>query len=115
VDGVSAHEKLASRCLALMSASDGLRQDLCGLSKPGTLRSEVKEETVASSVSPELRYACRYWVEHLERGQQSIADGDAVHVFLQTHLLHWLEAMSLVGETDQCVRQLAALQTLVTV
>jgi hypothetical protein len=33
-----------------------------------------------------------------------------VHVFLQTHLLHWLEAMSLMGETGHCVRLLARLQ-----
>ncbi|KAF2633134.1 hypothetical protein BU25DRAFT_445056 [Macroventuria anomochaeta] len=62
-----------------------------------------------------LRYACRYWVEHVERSQQSITDGDVVHVFLQTHLLHWLEAMSLMEETEQCVRLLARLQALVAV
>ena len=115
VDEKSTHEKLASRCLELMSAPDGLRQDICGLSKAGTLRSEVAEETVASSLPPELQYACRYWVEHVERSQQSIVDGDAVHVFLQTHLLHWLEAMSLMGETGQCVRLLARLQALIAV
>jgi hypothetical protein len=115
VDEKSAHEKLASCCLELMSAPAGLRQDMCSLSKPGAFRSEIGEETVASSLSPELQYACRYWVEHLTRSQQSIADGDAVHVFLQTHLLHWLEAMSLMGETGQCVRLLARLQALVAV
>jgi hypothetical protein len=115
VDGSSIHEKLASCCLELMSATGGLRQNICSLSGPGTLRSEIVEETVASSLPPELQYACRYWVEHLERGKRSIADGDAVHVFLSTHLLHWLEAMSLMGETGQCVRLLARLQALVVV
>jgi hypothetical protein len=115
VEEKSAHEKLASRCLELMSAPAGLRQDMCSLSKPGALRNEIREETVASSLPPELQYACRYWVEHLMRSQQSIADGDAVHVFLQTHLLHWLEAMSLMGETGECVRLLARLQALVAV
>ncbi|KAF2631393.1 hypothetical protein BU25DRAFT_454846 [Macroventuria anomochaeta] len=113
VDERSTQEKLAFRCLQLMSAPNGLRQDICGLSKPGTLRSEIEEEVVASSLLPELQYACRYWVEHLERSQHSIADGDTVHVFLQMHLLHWLEAMSLIGETSQCVRLLARLQALV--
>jgi hypothetical protein len=115
VDERGAHEKLASRCLELMSAPSGLRQNMCSLSGPGTLRSEMQEETVASSLPPELQYACRYWVEHLERSQQSIADGDASHVFLQTHLLHWLEVMGLIGETSQCVRLLARLHTLVAV
>jgi hypothetical protein len=115
VDERSTHEKLASLCLELMSAPGGLRQDMCSLSKPGTLRSEVGEETVASSLSLELQYACRYWVEHVERSQQSITDGGAVHIFLQTHLLHWLEAMAWMGETGQCVRLLARLQVLVAV
>ncbi|KAF2624121.1 platelet-activating factor acetylhydrolase IB subunit alpha [Macroventuria anomochaeta] len=115
VEERSTHEKLASRCLELMLAPGGLRQDMCGLSKPGILSSEIGEELVADSLPPELQYACRYWVEHLERSQQRIADRDAVHIFLQTHLLHWLEAMSLMGETGQCVRLLARLQALVAV
>jgi hypothetical protein len=118
VDEKSTHEKLAFRCLALMSATGGLRQDMCSLSQLGTLRSDIREEVVASSLPPELQYACRYWVEHVEHvkhGQQRIVDEDAVYVFLQTHLLHWLEAMSLMGETGRCVRLLARLQTLVAV
>ncbi|KAF1343458.1 hypothetical protein EJ07DRAFT_186712 [Lizonia empirigonia] len=113
VDEISAHKKLASCCLELMSATGGLRQDMCSLSKPGTLRGEIREEAVASGLPPELQYACRYWVEHVERSHPSITDGDVVHIFLQMHLLHWLEAMSLMGETGQCVRLLARLQALI--
>jgi hypothetical protein len=115
VDESSTHKKLASRCHELMSAPNGLRQDMCNLSEPTTLRNDVEEETVDSSLPLELQYACCYWIEHLERSQCSITDGDAVHVFLQTHLLHWLEAMSLIGETDQCVHLLARLQALAVV
>jgi hypothetical protein len=115
VDERSTHGELASRCLELMSTPNGLRQDMCNLSNPGTLRSEIKEKTVTSNLSPQLQYACRYWVEHLKRSQRSIADEDAVHIFLRTYLLHWLEAMSLVGETSQCTRLLVKLQALVAV
>ncbi|KAF2628850.1 hypothetical protein BU25DRAFT_466759, partial [Macroventuria anomochaeta] len=114
VDEKSVHKKLASRCLKLMSAPNGLRQDMCSVIQPGMLRSEIDKETVTSNLPPELQYACRYWIEHLERSRQSIADGDAVHIFLQTHLLHWLEAMSLMDETSQCVRLLARLQAMAT-
>jgi hypothetical protein len=115
VEKKSMHEKLASRCLELMSALDGLQEDMCSLPGPGTLRSEINPGSISSSLPPELQYACRYWVEHIEHGQRSIADGDAVHAFLQTHLLHWLEAMSLMGESGQCVRLLTRLQVLVAV
>jgi hypothetical protein len=115
VDERSTHGKLASCCLELMSAASGLRQIMCNLSGAGVLKSEINERTLSSSLPPEMQYECRYWVEHLERSQQSIADGDAVHVFLQTHLMHWLEVMGLIGETSQCVRLLARLQAPVAV
>lgn len=115
VDERSIHEKLASRCLELMSAPHGLRQDICNLSDPGMRRSEMDESRITTSLLPELQYACRYWVDHLERSQRGIEDGDATHRFLEKHFLHWLEAMSLVNETGLCVRLVARLQSLVAV
>jgi hypothetical protein len=115
VDEESIHEQLAHCCLKLMSAPSGLRQDMCNLSDPGVLRREIDEETIDRNLPPELQYACRYWVDHLERSGRSIEDGDATHCFLEKHLLHWLEAMSLLNETSLCVRLLARLQTLATV
>jgi hypothetical protein len=115
VDEKIAHEKLAGCCIKLMSAPSSLRRNICSLSEPSTLASETGEDIVAISLPSELRYACRYWVEHLERSQQNVIDGDTVHFFLQHHLLHWIEAMSLMGETTQCVRLLVVLQGLVAV
>jgi hypothetical protein len=115
VDEKITHENLASHCLKLMSARTGLRHDMCSLSKPGTLKREIEAETVASSLLPELQYACRYWVYHLERSQHKIIDGDTTHLFLQKHLLHWFEAMSLIRESSRCVHLLDSLQALVDV
>ena len=112
VEKSGTHERLASRCLELMSTPSGLRQDMCNLSNPGVLRKEIDEETVDRNLPPELQYACRYWVDHLERSGCSVKDGDATHHFLEKHLLHWLEAMSLLDETSLCVRLLARLQAL---
>jgi hypothetical protein len=112
VDEKSTHGKLASRCLDLMSRPGGLRQDMCGLSGPGVLKSEIDEGTIASSLSSEQQYACRYWVSHLKQSQQHIVDGDTTHLFLQKHLLHWLEAMSLMKESSRCVHLLESLQAL---
>lgn len=48
-----------------------------------------------------LRYACVYWAEHLVHGAEAgqvrhIDNGGLVHEFLEQHLLHWLEALSLL-------------------
>jgi len=115
IDERSAHEKLVARCLELMSGPNGLHQDMCSLSKPGMLRSEIDEGRITASLPLELQYACRHWVDHLERSHSSIEDGDATHRFLEKHLLHWLEAMSLMHELSLCVHLVATLQSLVMV
>jgi hypothetical protein len=112
VDEKSTHKKLASRCLELMSGPSGLRRDMCSLSRPGVLRSEIDEGTVASCLSPDLQYACRYWISHLKQSQQDVADGDMTHLFLQKHFLHWLETMSLIRDSSRCVHLLDSLRAL---
>ncbi|KAF2467852.1 uncharacterized protein BDR25DRAFT_291261 [Lindgomyces ingoldianus] len=111
VDEIARHERLASHCLQLMSGPNGLQQNMCDL-QPGTLRSEVDEGRITSNLSPELQYACRYWVYHLKQSQR-LVDDKAADTFFQKHFLHWLEAMSLIGETNKCVSLLEALSTLV--
>jgi hypothetical protein len=112
VDERSTHQMLASCCLELMSGSSGLRQDICNLSAPGIMIHEIDEATIAASLSPDLQYACRYWVTHLEYSKQNIVDGDTTQLFLQKHLLHWLEAMSLMRELGSCVHLIDRLQML---
>jgi hypothetical protein len=94
------------------STASGLHQDMCCLSGPGVLRSEIDDGTVASSLPPELQYACRYWISHLTQAQQDMVDGDTTHLFLQKHLLHWLEAMGLMRKSSRCVHLLDNLQAL---
>ncbi|KAF2178665.1 platelet-activating factor acetylhydrolase IB subunit alpha, partial [Zopfia rhizophila CBS 207.26] len=106
------HDRLANQCIKLMSSPNGLRQNMCNLLTPGTLRREIDERTITSGLSPELQYACRYWVHHLEQRRLYIYDGDSVHLFLQKHFLHWLEAMSLIGETYKCIHITNNLQAL---
>jgi hypothetical protein len=74
-----------------MSEPGGLCQDMCGLIGLGVLRSEIDDGTAASSLPPELQYACRYWTSHLIQSKQQIVDGDTTHLFLQKHLLYWLD------------------------
>ncbi|KAF1965830.1 hypothetical protein BU23DRAFT_626770 [Bimuria novae-zelandiae CBS 107.79] len=89
VDEKDTHKQLASYCLELMSNQSGLRKNICSLSGPGVLRSEVDKGVITSNLSPELQYACRYWVSHLK------------------------QAMSLVGEISRCIHLLDNLQTLI--
>jgi NACHT domain len=115
IDEKETHERLASQCLKLMSSPKGLRQDICNLLKPGALKSEIDERTIAKDLLPEVRYACRYWVYHLEQSKRCIHDGDLVHLFLQQYFLYWLEAMSLMGEVYKGIYLIDSLQALTDV
>jgi len=95
IDETETHCQLANRCLELLSSK--LRKDVCQLRIPGTSRSEIGIQRVNDCLPPEVQYACQYWVDHLARSQHTLQDGGAVHTFLSAHLLHWLEALSLLG------------------
>ena len=111
IDEQATHQRIVTKCLQLMSGQKGLSQNICNLPNPGTLRDEIDKRTVKENLPPELRYACRYWVSHLQRSKHNIRDHDQVHTFLQKHALHWLEAMSIIGEASESINILAYLQS----
>ena len=115
VDESEAQQKLATRCLQLMCTSKGLKQNMCKLSSPGSLRNEIDKHLLDETLPAELRYACRYWVHHLRQSKWQICDDEQVHEFLQQYVLYWLEAMSLVGETSETIRMIDILQSSVNV
>ena len=90
VDEKQTHQKLAARCIQLMSES--LKQDICGLDAPGALVVNMDSSRVERSLPTELQYACLYWIQHLQKSGALLYDNDQVYQFLQVHLLHWLEA-----------------------
>jgi len=112
VDEKQSHRMIASKCIELMSGSAGLKEDICNIKSPGRLRSEINGDVIKRHLPSELRYACRYWVYHLKKSGEFLVNNDETHKFLQEHLLHWLEAMSLAGfmvETLNVVDTLASI------
>ncbi|KIL90265.1 hypothetical protein FAVG1_05995 [Fusarium avenaceum] len=99
VDEKEAHKTLADSCIALMSKK--LKTNICGLGSPGTLVKDVNPGHVSRCISPELQYACVYWAQHYQKSGARLTDGDRVHRFLEEHLLHWLEAINLIGKSSE--------------
>jgi hypothetical protein len=108
VDEKQAHQVLADRCIQLMSAS--LKQYMCGVDAPGTLVSDVEQSRVEQSLSAEVQYACRYWIEHVRRSGTPLYDDSQVHIFLQEHLLHWLEALGWMKKISEGVVAISSLK-----
>lgn len=106
------HMRLANKCLQLLSSPKGLRQNMCNLTSPRTLRSKIKNQILGKALSLEVRYTCRYWAHYLEQNGDRIYDGCPVHAFLRKYFLYWLEAMSLMGEASASIRMINSLQLL---
>jgi len=113
VDETEAHRVLAEKCLQLMS--DNLKTDMCSLRLPGSFISKVDSSRVEQYLPVELQYASRHWIQHLHRSNPSPQDIDRVHQFLQKHLLHWFEILSLIGSISEGILGLTLLQSIVKV
>ena len=103
VDERQTNGLLAARCLKLLSTGDTLKRNVCNLRLPGTRRSEIDQQTIHACLPPEVQYACRYWVYHWKESKCLIRDGDLVDCFLTCHLLHWLEALGLLGRVSESI------------
>jgi hypothetical protein len=113
IDEKTAHSSLVESCLKVMS--NVLKRDMCGLRMPGALASEVESNTVSHYLPAHVQYACRYWVYHLQQGNIDLSDNGPIHIFLQEHFLHWLEALSLVRKMSEGVLMVKILQSMVNV
>lgn len=113
VDERKAHQLLAHGCIALMSAE--LKRDVCNLQEPGVLAKDISDTQRESCLPPDLQYACRYWVQHLKKSKARLEDNSKVHKYLRQNLLHWFEALSLIGETSEGVHAIILLESMVSV
>lgn len=116
------HERAEAHCMivlqSLESMSQILRRNIYTLQHPGFCITDVHpplEDPLAS-----IQYACVYWVDHLHEMGSShngmfLHDNGSVDVFLKKHLLHWLEALSLMKSMSNGVSAISKLLSLVTV
>jgi hypothetical protein len=107
---------ILSRSLHAMSTA--LRRDMYGLVAPGFSIDDVRVPD--SDPLAAVRYSCVYWVDHLRSSVSGmnttrddlLQDDGAVHTFLRTKCLYWLEALSLVRAMSEgviAIRQLEGL------
>ncbi|RCI12974.1 hypothetical protein L249_0487 [Ophiocordyceps polyrhachis-furcata BCC 54312] len=108
IDGRQAHKTVALNCLRVM---DCLRRDICGTKAIRANRSTIGQRRIDSCIPPQVQYACVYWVYHVQNAGYDAAICDKAHSFLQSHRLHWMEALALLGKGCEVVRHMTALQS----
>ena len=113
VDKKQAHRTLANDCIRLMR--DSFTQAVWGQQAPGTLVADMESIQIEQFISPEVKYACLYWIRHLQKSNTQLFDNDQVHQFLEEHLLHWLEALGWIGEISEGILAITSLESIALV
>lgn len=113
VDKLATSRQLFADCLRVMSGS--LKTDICKLDRPGISIGEVSSERIAQHISPQLQYACLYWVHHLEEAGCIFNALPRIRELMKSHFLHWAEVMSLLGRYGEALSALRTVRSLLTV
>ncbi|RDW89526.1 hypothetical protein BP6252_01558 [Coleophoma cylindrospora] len=108
VEEKQAHHRIFYCCIQLMSSF--LKKDICGLEDPGISVEEVASSRVDRCLPLEVRYACLYWIQHLQSSGAELRDNEQVHQFLKVHLLHWLEALGWIGKISEAILAIISLE-----
>jgi hypothetical protein len=112
IDEKASARNLAKDCLRVMET---LQPDICHLKMPGTPRSTLKPEFINACIPPEVQYACLYWVNHQVVARFGPKDATRILTFLKQHLLHWVEAMSLLGRAFQITKLMRELLSVIPI
>ena len=107
------HMKILLSCLNLMR--ERLKRNICGLDDYIFL-TEVEDlpNYRKNNIGDALEYACSFWTKHLliipVSGPNIGEVQEAIDKFFTTHLLFWIEVLSLIGKLDIAVYALNNVQ-----
>lgn len=110
IDEKAVHQNLAKWCL---SVCQNLKRNICELPSDATLHADIDRQKIHDYISPELQYACRFWVYHLAKSENPALLN--IFPFLKNHFLHWLEAMNILGLGAEVVEIINLLQSTIQV
>ena len=94
------HQDILLSCLNLME--ERLKRNICGLDEH-TILTEVGDLSTRQKehIGDALGYSCQFWAKHLAEVPSSGGDVEEVHKaidkFFTTHLLFWIEVLTIMG------------------
>ncbi|KAI8634011.1 hypothetical protein F5Y19DRAFT_470176 [Xylariaceae sp. FL1651] len=112
-DELDTHYRIASSCLTLLSDSGHLKKDICDVKDVGRATVDIDQRTIQTRLPSEVMYACNFLVYHLSaasRAQNFDRLLREAFDFFRRHLLHWWEALSLMGKLNDTVGYLKTLE-----
>jgi len=111
IDLAQQNTRLAMRCLRTMiDGPRGLKFNICDLKSSHRLNQDIVDlsEKVKSAISDALRYSCLHWATHLgnalrEGRSRAVLYELLISFFSGPRPLHWLEALSLLGDLKAAI------------
>lgn len=113
VNEKEANSKIAEYCISTMKHK--LKRNICNLPNYGTERRDIDTQSISHHLSPELQYACRYWIHHIRRSNSLTDKVVPIYAFLEVHFLHWMEVMSILGLISEVIGGIGALKSVLPV
>jgi len=109
VDPSVHHTEILLSCLQLME--EKLKRNICNLDN-GTILSDVDDLSACRKehIGDALEYSCQFWTRHLMMSPSSNPDAGrvqkAIDKFFTTHLLFWIEVLSIMKNLDVSVHSI---------
>jgi hypothetical protein len=106
------HYFMLQLCLDVIQTSQALKQDICNLGN--SVHVSTIDPASLESIPSDLKYSCLYWLVHLEHIltlenlKESVAS--QVMTVFDTHILHWIECMALLGKLGDAVHLLRKIE-----
>ena len=106
---------MALACLQVMRTR--LRFNICQLETSHIRNVDVPDlaSRIEKLIPTHLSYPCRFWSDHLHTAKIDVEVVESVKDFLHTHLLHWLEVLSLIKEVNIASQVLMSIGTFIGV
>ncbi|KAF8531906.1 hypothetical protein JB92DRAFT_2847510 [Gautieria morchelliformis] len=116
VDPSEGHYKLTVKCLESLNT---LRRNICGLPEDN-IGSQPHDINNTQVIQEGLRYSCLHWASHLTVTlTKPLAVPPTLLMLLSTfvdeHLLHWFECLSVLGELESGLKSLENVREAVAV
>ncbi|KAF8430253.1 vegetative incompatibility protein HET-E-1 [Tirmania nivea] len=105
------HIQLFRKCMCLISK---LHENICNLPELGVLVTDISGDVIQQYIPLHIQYACRYWLGHFQQGNPRKEDIRTIRRFLEEHLLHWLEVLSLIREVSNGILMVIALEEILS-
>ena len=112
------HHQLALKCLEHMN--DLLKYNICDAPNAKTVSRQATTNSPdnVSKIPEALKYSCLHWAFHLVGIQPELPGpkiATALCHFLRTHLLHWMECLSVLDELETGIETLRIASTSLSV